>query len=106
MLTNYLCLFFFTGRNDQGRTGSTSPLLYRDSRRHHRVLRLIQGSVDHTEGWIKVHLQDPKVNTDKLLCLAVLCIWNWSLLQFTIIVPAAKVILLFEFIKQNHSHSE
>ena len=34
--------------------------------------------------------KDPKVNTDKLLCLAVLCIWNWSLMQFTIIVPAAQ----------------
>ena len=46
--------------------------------------------------------QDPKVNTDKLLCLAVLCIWNWSLLQFTIIIPAAKVstLILICFLKK------
>ena len=36
-------------------------------------------------------IQDPKVNTDKVLCLAVMCIWSWSLMQFTIIVPASKV---------------
>ena len=35
--------------------------------------------------------QDPKVNTNKILCLAVMCIWSWSLMQFTIIVPASKV---------------
>ena len=38
--------------------------------------------------------KDPKVNTDKILCLAVLCIWNWSLMQFTIIIPAAQVSFL------------
>lgn len=27
------------------------------------------------------------MNTDKILCLAVLCIWNWSLMQFTILIP-------------------
>ena len=44
---------------------------------------------------VKFVVQDPKVNTDKVLCLAVLCIWNWSLLQFTIIIPAAKVCTTF-----------
>ena len=39
----------------------------------------------------QIHDQDPKVNTDKVLCLAVMCIWSWSLMQFTIIVPASKV---------------
>ena len=38
-----------------------------------------------------IFAQDPKVNTDKVLCLAVMCIWSWSLMQFTIIVPASKV---------------
>ena len=38
-------------------------------------------------------LQDDKVNTDKVLCLCVLCIWNWSLLQFTIVISSSKVVI-------------
>ena len=34
--------------------------------------------------------QDPKVNTNKFLCLVVLSIWSWSLLQFTFIISASN----------------
>ena len=31
------------------------------------------------------------MNTNKVLCLAVMCIWSGSLMQFVIIIPASKV---------------
>ena len=34
--------------------------------------------------------QDPKVNTNKFLCLVVLSIWSWSLLQFTFIISGSN----------------
>ena len=35
--------------------------------------------------------QDPKVNTNRILCTAVMCIWSSSLLQFAIVIPPSKV---------------
>lgn len=34
--------------------------------------------------------QDEKVNTNKALCIMVLSIWSWSLLQFTFVLTATK----------------
>lgn len=34
--------------------------------------------------------QDEKVNTNKVLCIMVLSIWSWSLLQFTFVLTATK----------------
>ena len=38
----------------------------------------------------KSRLQDEKVNTNKVLCIMVLSIWSWSLLQFTFVLTATK----------------
>ncbi|CAB4059078.1 unnamed protein product [Lepeophtheirus salmonis] len=34
--------------------------------------------------------KDEKVNTNKILCITVLSIWSWSLLQFTLIITSPK----------------
>ena len=34
--------------------------------------------------------KDEKVNTNKFLCITVLCIWSWSLLQFTVLLTSSK----------------
>ena len=34
--------------------------------------------------------QDEKVNTNKALCIMVLTIWSWSLLQFTVLLTPSK----------------
>ncbi len=34
--------------------------------------------------------KDEKVNTNKVLCMVVLSIWSWSLLQFTFVLTATK----------------
>ena len=34
--------------------------------------------------------KDEKVNTNKVLCIMVLSIWSWSLLQFTFVLTATK----------------
>ncbi|XP_023337543.1 uncharacterized protein LOC111708415 [Eurytemora carolleeae] len=34
--------------------------------------------------------KDDKVNTNKVLCVAVLSIWSWSLMQFTFVITSSK----------------
>ncbi len=34
--------------------------------------------------------KDERVNTDKVLCIMILSIWSWSLLQFTFVLTATK----------------
>ena len=36
------------------------------------------------------NLQDEKVNTDKVLCILILSIWSWSLMQFTLVITGGK----------------
>ena len=44
----------------------------------------------HRNEYLFSFSKDEKVNTNKALCIMVLSIWSWSLLQFTLVLTATK----------------
>lgn len=88
----------------QRSTVSVAVSLHWHGRRHHRVFRLFQGwlillssmrlidmpfLIDFFAIWCFQRTQDDKVASNRVLCIIILAIWSWSLLQFTMVLTAS-----------------